>query len=300
MEVMRVKGLQDLTQRSSIKQFDDYVIRIKNIIKVIVTICVIVVMLGIGVCLGYFGSIISKERSIDDTSLLIEMTTFPGSDSLDIQQHHIIDAYNQPYPLLIAGPAEVSPFVSKAIIASEDAQFESHAGILPKAILRAMYQDIFNHTGATGGSTITQQLVKNQLLTSDKTYDRKAKEIMYALRVEKLLSKEEIMYTYLNIVPFGYNHYGEHVTGITSASYNIFGKSPKSLNLAESAYLAGLIQSPYYFTPYEKDGQKKDAEALQPSIQKQQYVLKRMLIENQITKKQYQNALKIDIFKYLI
>ncbi|MEJ7343663.1 biosynthetic peptidoglycan transglycosylase, partial [Staphylococcus epidermidis] len=87
----------------------------------------------------------------------------------------------------------------------------------PKALMRAMFQDIIDANETSGGSTITQQLIKNQVLTDKKTYSRKANEIILAMRLEKLLSKNEIIYTYLNIVPFGHDYNGANITGIASA-----------------------------------------------------------------------------------
>ena len=88
--------------------------------------------------------------------------------------------------------------------------------------MRAMFQDIIDANETSGGSTITQQLIKNQVLTDKKTYSRKANEIILAMRLEKLLSKNEIIYTYLNIVPFGHDYNGANITGIASASYSLF------------------------------------------------------------------------------
>ncbi|MDN8759731.1 biosynthetic peptidoglycan transglycosylase, partial [Staphylococcus aureus] len=121
------------------------------------------------------------------------------------------------------GPKHVNPNVIKALTSSEDTMFFKHNGILPKALVRAMIQDVFDLDQSSGGSTITQQLVKNQVLSSKKTYSRKANELILAMRLEKLLSKNEIIYTYLNIVPFGRDYEGNNITGIASASYSLFG-----------------------------------------------------------------------------
>lgn len=94
-----------------------------------------------------------------------------------------------------------------------------------------MIQDIFNTDQSSGGSTITQQLVKNQVLTNEKTYSRKANELRLAIRLEHLLSKDEIIYTYLNIVPFGRDYNGANISGIASASYSLFGIPPKIYQL---------------------------------------------------------------------
>ena len=264
------------------------------------TIFIWIVILFLGVALGYFASIVSDTNEIDDDALVREVTRLPEMPPIQSKDVNIIALYNEQTPILIAGPAEVSPYVTKAIVSSEDAQFYTHHGILPKAIFRAMYQDIFNRENPTGGSTITQQLVKNQMLSDQKTYDRKAKEIMYAMRLENIMSKKEIIYTYINRVSFGRDTNGHHITGITSASYGIFGKPPQLLNLSESAYLAGLVQSPYHYTPYTLNGEIKNQRELSDSIRRQRYVLKRMYIENMITKKEYQSALDYPIVEKFI
>ncbi|MBI5974255.1 transglycosylase domain-containing protein [Staphylococcus canis] len=283
-----------------IYKLDYYFTLIKKVILSFFIFIFLATFFLIGVCFGYFASIISKESNINDQALSHDVVQMPELNTIELDNQNLIHILNQPEPLSLAGPAEVNPYVSEAVIASEDAQFYEHNGILPKAILRAIYQDILDHHSATGGSTITQQLVKNQLLTQDKTYQRKAKEIMYALRIEKLFTKTEIIYIYLNIVPFGYDLHGQHITGITSASYGIFGKSPSQLNLAESSYLAGLLQSPYYYTPFTNEGQLRSYEEVLPSIYRQRYVLKRMYIENQISYQQYQNARKQNIYERIL
>lgn len=279
----------DLTQ--FLKHYDSYFKYIKRLFILSIIGSIWLLIFALGLALGYFASIVSKADDINDDALVRAVTRLPELPEIQSSHVDIIKIYNDQTPILIAGPAEVSPYVTQAIVASEDAEFYTHHGILPKAIFRAMYQDIFNRDHPTGGSTITQQLVKNQLLSNQKTYDRKAKEIMYAMRLENIMTKDEIIYTYINRVSFGRNQHGQHITGITAASYGIFGKPPKLLNLSESAYLAGLVQSPYFYTPYTKDGHLKSNESIQPSIHRQRYVLKRMYIENMITKQQYEHAL---------
>src|SRR5699024_5160746 len=148
----------------------------------------------------------------------------------------------------------------------------------------------------TGGSTLTQQLVKNQLLTNETTFDRKATEILLAFRVEKLLSKDEIMESYLNAVSFGRNANGQNIAGIQSAAEGVFGKDASELNLAESAFLAGMPQNPYAYTPFVQGGEVKNEEGLQAGRNRQLFVLERMLIENTITQEEYDQAVDYDIY----
>ena len=273
--------------------------RIYNIIKRVVFystvgLCLIL-SLSFGIGIGYFVSLISTSQPVSDQELKTHILNIPDHHKLDLKHRTLIEAYNEADSTVIAGPENVSPYVPKALTASEDSDFCRHNGILPKAILRAMYQDIFNLQYGTGGSTITQQLVKNQLLTNEQTYNRKAQEITLALRTEKLFSKDEIMFTYLNIVPFGRDTNGAHITGISAAAYGIFGKSSQYINLAESAYLVGLLQSPYFYTPYLEDGSYKPKSAIKMGIYRQHYVLKRMRVEKLITKAEYEAAMAYDI-----
>jgi 1A family penicillin-binding protein len=131
-----------------------------------------------------------------------------------------------------------------ATLAAEDAEFYEHSGFSVRGILRSAIKNV-QERKLTGGSTITQQLVKNALLTSDKTLERKLKELILATRVESTFSKDEILEMYLNEVSYGNLAYG-----IEEASQVYFHKSAKELTLAESALLAGLPKSPTRLSPY--------------------------------------------------
>ncbi|WP_373694261.1 transglycosylase domain-containing protein [Staphylococcus rostri] len=280
-------------------RFDTFCVRIKRIFFTCVIGLICALLLFVSIILIYFTNIVYKSHELDDTALVQKVTTLPELQAATSPNTDFIALYDAPEPVLIAGPSEVSPYVVKALIAAEDDQFYLHNGVLPKAVVRAIYQDIFQHPFATGGSTITQQLIKNQILSNERTYNRKAKEIMYAMRIEKLMTKDEIIFTYLNRVPFGLDTNGQHITGITSAAYGIFGKAPSELNIAESAYITGLLQSPYYYTPFDQHGQLRPKSEMAPSINRQRYVLKRMLIEQMITHKEYEEALTYNIPQHL-
>lgn len=142
---------------------------------------------------------------------------------------------------------EITEYVKWATIAIEDDNFYNHNGIEPSAIARAIITNILegNPLGGQGGSTITQQVIKNALLTSEKKVSRKIKEWVLAPRLESILTKDEIIEIYLNEAP-----YGGTVYGVQEASRRFFGKDAKDLTLAESAYLAALPQRPTYYSPY--------------------------------------------------
>ena len=145
----------------------------------------------------------------------------------------------------------VSDNMKKAVLAAEDAEFYSHYGIKPTAILRAFLVNLSAGSVRQGGSTITQQVVKNLLLTNDRTITRKIKEIVLAIKIERNMTKDQIFELYLNIAPFGGNIYG-----VEEASIAYFGKNAKDLNLTESAYLAALPQAPTFFSPYGNNREK--------------------------------------------
>lgn len=113
---------------------------------------------------------------------------------------------------------KVSDHLKNAVIATEDEYFYEHNGVVPKAILRAVYQEFTNASVQSGGSTLTQQLIKNQVLTNEVSFERKAKEILLALRVEKFFEKEEILETYLNVSTLGRNSSGQNIAGVQSVS----------------------------------------------------------------------------------
>ena len=131
-----------------------------------------------------------------------------------------------------------------ATLATEDAEFFLHGGFDVLGILRA-FKNIVLFRNVQGGSTITQQLVKNALLTNQRSLSRKLKELVLALQIEKKFSKQEILQIYLNEVP-----YGGPAWGIGAASQYYFGKNAKDLTLAEAAFLSGLPQSPSVYSPY--------------------------------------------------
>jgi penicillin-binding protein 1C len=139
----------------------------------------------------------------------------------------------------------ISPYIQKATVATEDDTFYTNAGFRPLSFLRATFVDLFSGSYEQGGSTITQQVVKNALLTQDKTILRKIEEIILALRLTKVYSKDQILNTYLNEAS-----YGGTIYGVQEASQYFFGVDAKDVDLAQGAYLAALPQAPTYFSPY--------------------------------------------------
>ncbi len=148
---------------------------------------------------------------------------------------------------------QISDNIKKATVAIEDSNFYQHQGIQPKAILRAVLVNLLSIDFSQGGSTITQQIIKNTLLTKDKTITRKVKEWILAVKIEQKLTKEDILGIYLNEVP-----YGGSVYGVQEASRTFFNKNAKDLTLAESAYIAAIPQAPTRYSPYGKNKTELD------------------------------------------
>ncbi|WP_114603146.1 biosynthetic peptidoglycan transglycosylase [Staphylococcus sp. EZ-P03] len=280
--------------------FEKWYKRTKHFFVILFVIILLIISLSTGLLIGFFMSMTSDSENLSDAELKRAVLNVPGDEHIDYSQKDFLTQYDASNNPLLVGPKSVNVIIPKALIASEDSLYLKHDGILPKALLRAIYQDIFETEVSSGGSTITQQVIKNQVLNNDKTYNRKANEIVLALKLERILTKEEIMYTYLNIVPFGRDYNGDNITGIGSASFSLFGKPPSEVNLPEAAYLVGLVQSPYTYTPYEADGTLKPKDELKIGLRRQHYVLWRMRVEGEISEKAFKKAEKYDIVSHLM
>ncbi len=173
---------------------------------------------------------------------------------------------------------KIPKYLRQGTIAVEDRNFYENEGFSVTGYIRGLIIDPILRQRVTGGSTITQQLVKNVLLTSERTLPRKIKELMLAIQVDRRYSKDEILEMYLNDVP-----YGGTAIGVQAASQIYFNKDVKDLNLSESAFLAGLPQSPSTYSPFS--GEKY-------YLQRTKNVLAQMENQGYITKKQGFEAYK--------
>ncbi len=153
--------------------------------------------------------------------------------------------YNRDSKRDVVSLADISSHAIKATIAIEDSNFYKHGGIRITSIIRAMLADVLSGSLSQGGSTITQQVVKNTLLTNRKSIVRKIHEMVLAIKLEQAYSKDQVLETYLNNVP-----YGGVLYGIEAAAESYFGIPAKDLSVAQSAYLAAMIQAPSHFSPY--------------------------------------------------
>lgn len=178
--------------------------------------------------------------------------------------------------------SNINETAREATIAIEDKNFYNHGGIDFIAIIRASLANVTSGQKSQGASTLTQQFVKNALLSPEKTFTRKIKEVIISIAIEALYSKDKILEMYLNEIPYGSNTYG-----IEAASQSYFGKSAKELSIAESAILASLPKAPTYYSPY---GTHKDE-----LLARKDLVIDKMIEQNYITKEEGENAKKQEI-----
>lgn len=173
---------------------------------------------------------------------------------------------------------DMSRFIPLAFLAAEDDSFYRHEGVDPIAILRAAIINFQRGTVSQGGSTITQQIIKQLLLSSERKYTRKIKEAILAYRLERHLTKDEILTIYLNQI-----FLGQHSYGVEAAARTFFGKHATDITLAESAVLAGMPQAPSRYNPFRNPESAKA---------RQMYVLGRLRTLNWITQEEFDQAAK--------
>ena len=269
---------------------------LKNIFVIAILFLMLLGIFGGGIGLGYFASLTSNEEPLTQEQMSDAIGNLNLISSFHYNDGTKISDVNSDELRIVKPLSEISQYVIDGIIATEDSSFYEHNGIVPKALLRAILQEaVSSGSGATGGSTLTQQLIKQQILTSEVTFKRKANEILYALRLEKHFTKNQILEAYLNVSSFGRNHNGLNIAGIEEAAQGVFGVAAKDLTLPQAAYLVGMPQNPIIYTPYTNQATlKEDTSA---GIKRMKFVLFSMYRENKITKEQYEEALAYDITK---
>lgn len=207
-----------------------------------------------------------EERKIEQSTKIYDRTG-----------EHLLYDVHQDIRRTVVPSDKISRHIKNAAVAIEDAQFYEHNGLRITSIIRAVIANLTSIGFSQGGSTITQQVVKNALLTQEKTITRKIKEWVLSLKLEGVLSKEEILTLYLNEAP-----YGGTIYGVEEASRSFFNKNADQLTLAEAAYLAALPQSPTYYSPYGNH--------LDELSERKNLVLKKMLEYGYITQEEHDIA----------
>lgn len=207
--------------------------------KITVIILIVFVVMITGAGLGFLTASIHTMPSLKD-----EIRPAASSQIYDVNGKLIntIHSVENRVPVSIN---KIPKNLQDAFVAAEDARFYQHIGIDPRGIMRAVWSNITDRGVSEGGSTITQQLAKNALLSQERTLKRKIQEAILALQIERQYSKNEILELYLNQIYFGQGAYG-----VQSAATVYFGKNVEDLTLAECAMLAGIPKSPNYYSPF--------------------------------------------------
>lgn len=185
-----------------------------------------------------------------------------------------MDAYVSHIPTYISISAIPKP-MQQAIVATEDRRFYEHGAVDPIGILRALAVNLYSGETVEGGSTLSQQVVKNVFLTQDRTWTRKLQEVLLAFLLEHYYSKDEILELYLNTAYFGAN-----ATGIAEACQIYYATKPEKLSLAQASLLAGLVQAPTYYNPLENYDAAKARQKIVLSLMTEQgYISSRDAME---------------------
>ncbi len=244
----------------------------KTIINKIAVFLIAVFMLFSGVFLIWFSTLKTPDINMFDDKLLGQ-----SAKIYDRTGNILLYDLSQKVRRSVVPLDQISPYIKNATIAIEDNDFYSHEGIKIKSLIRAVLANISNRGYSQGGSTITQQVVKNSLLTTDKKITRKIKEIFLALKLERNLTKDDILTLYLNNSPYGGNIYG-----VEEATELFFNKKASDVTLAEAAVIASLPQAPSRYNPYSG---KKDI-----LLERKNLVLLNMLKLKMITEDEYNKA----------
>ena len=251
------------------------------IIVAALCVCFLFGGFGAGMLLGYVS--LTEPLSISDITQTEEVQT---SFVYDIEGNVIAKLTgNENVDRIYVPISDIrNTYLEEAVISIEDERFYEHSGIDIKRIGSAVLSALANGGTATyGGSTITQQTVKLISGNDQHSTSRKIQEWFSAMNLEQELSKDEIMELYLNLAPMGNNY-----VGVQAAAQNYFGKNASELNLAESAFLAGLPKSPSYYNPLRESGRRN-------ALRRQRIVLSKMYELGHITREEYQNALNTEL-----
>lgn len=246
-------------------------------VPIFVIIIIVIIIGGIAAFAWYSRDLPDPNKIIDRT--LAESTKIYARDGKTL----LYDIHGN-VKRTVVNLEDIPDNMKWATIAVEDKDFYKHPGFSLRRIISVIILDVLKGRKEQGASTITQQFIKNAILTNEKSISRKIRELVLAYQLERKFSKDQILKLYFNEIPYGSTAYG-----IESAAYTYFGKSAKDLTLAESALLAALPQAPTYYSPY---GNHTDA-----LVNRQHVVLNLMVDQGFITKAQADEAKAVDILK---
>ena len=289
---------QDLKKKVDIHQLENgfgiFLRTLKLLINSIVVLGFLIAIFGGGVGVGFVVSLFDKVEVPKTKELVEKVSEVSRISTITYSDGSLVSEVNSDLLRIPVTSEEVSDYLKQAIIATEDETFETHNGVVPKAVLRAALGSI-GLGSSSGGSTLTQQLIKQQLVGDAPTFTRKANEIISALALERNMTKNEILTIYLNVSPFGRNNQGKNIAGVEAAARGIFGKTAKELSVPQAAYIAGLPQSPIVYSPYASDGTRKSDDDMIYGIERYQDVLYNMYRASFLTKEEYEAYKDYDI-----
>lgn len=252
-------------------------------------------LLGSGVVLGYAVSLFDQVSVPQTEDLLKQVNNISSISEIRYADGSMIGAIESDLLRTSVSSEDISDNLKQAIVATEDEHFAEHNGVVPKAVIRASLGNFIGLGSSSGGSTLTQQLIKQQVVGDAPTLARKASEIVDALALERAMTKDEILTTYLNVAPFGRNNKGQNIAGAQQAATGIFGVDASKLTVPQAAFLAGLPQSPISYSPYESTGEMKSEEDIQLGIKRSKDVLYNMYRTGAISKEDYETYKAYDI-----
>jgi 1A family penicillin-binding protein len=244
-------------------------------------IIVVAILFGVGL-IGMVGIFAWYSRDLPNPDKLLTRNLAQSTRIYDRTGQTVLYEIHGDEKRTLINLEDIPDNLKNATITTEDRNFYKHGGFSWTGIIRSVVKDVFSGKKSQGGSTITQQFIKNAILTSEKSYTRKIKEVVLAYQIEKKFSKDQILKMYFNEIPYGSVAYG-----VESASQTYFGKKAKDINLAESAVLAALPQAPTYYSPY---GSHVDE-----LMGRQKYILDQMAELGYITKDQAEEAKNTEV-----
>lgn len=244
-------------------------------------------LFGAGLAIGYGVALFDKAKVPSAEDLVKQVKNISSISEIVYADGSVIASIESDLLRTSVSSEEISDNLKKAIVATEDEHFLEHNGVVPKAVIRATLGTFAGLGSSSGGSTLTQQLIKQQVVGDAPTLARKATEIVDALALERSMSKDEILTTYLNVAPFGRNHKGQNIAGAQQAAEGIFGIDANKLSIPQAAFLAGLPQSPITYSPYENTGELKSDEDLELGLKRAKDVLYNMYRTGALTQEEY-------------
>ena len=260
---------------------------IKGVLNTLFILGFIGGLFGAGVALGYGVALFDKAKVPQSEDLVKQVKNISSISEIVYADGSVIASIESDLLRTSVSSEEISDNLKKAIVATEDEHFLEHKGVVPKAVIRATLGTFAGLGSSSGGSTLTQQLIKQQVVGDAPTLARKATEIVDALALERVMGKDEILTAYLNIAPFGRNHKGQNIAGVQQAAEGIFGIDANKLSIPQAAFLAGLPQSPITYSPYENTGELKSDEDLELGLKRAKGVLYNMYRTGALTKEEY-------------